>query len=122
MWFDKQCFYAEESSYHPGKYMIRVNCENFHIGQAEGSLNLIQARLLNLSYAQYLRFCRDIGGAEIFGKNTKYPVAYFAEGERLSQIVKLLNKRANLVLWEREHPQWQEHQEWLAQHEAKKGH
>ncbi len=118
MWTEVECFKAEESPYQPGKYTIRVNHDNFHIVGASGSCNLICARLMNLSYAQYLRFCRDICGAELIGKNTKYPVAYFSEGARLSQLVRLLNRRANLVLWEREHPQWREHQEWLAEREA----
>jgi hypothetical protein len=42
-----------------------------------------------------------------------YPVAYFSGGEMMSQLVRLLNNRANLVLWEAEHPDWKEHQEEL---------
>lgn len=114
-----KCFEIEESPYNPGKWMICPVHENFHLTSTSGSYNLICARLMNLSYAQYLRFCRDICGAEIIGKNTKYPVAYFSRGERLQALCRLLNSRANLVLWCREHPDWRQHQIQLAEWEAK---
>ena len=34
--------------------------------------------------------------------------------------VRLLNSRMNLVVWEREHPDWREHQDYLAQKEKEK--
>jgi hypothetical protein len=34
--------------------------------------------------------------------------------------VRLLNTRANLVLWEKEHPQWREHQQELAEYKEKR--
>lgn len=104
-----ECFKIDESPNYPGKWVIRPVHENFHLERTNGSFNLIAARLMNLSYAQYLRFCRDICGAEIYGKNTKYPIAYFKNTPVLGQLVRLLNNRANLVLWEREHPDWQAH-------------
>lgn len=110
MWKKIVCFTTEESPLYPGKWVIRPIHDNFHLEHTEGSFNLIMARLFNLSYAQYLRFCRDICGAEIYGKNKKYPVAYFQKTAVLDQLVRLLNNRANLVLWERENPDWEQHQ------------
>lgn len=110
MWIKKKIFEAEESPLYPGKYTITCNHDEFKLLHTEGSFNIICARLLNLSFAQYLRFCRDICGALIVGKNSIYPVPYFKPGEMLNQLVKLLNNRANLVLWEAEHPDWEEHQ------------
>ena len=104
-----KCFIKDESASHPGKWIVRPVHENFHLGETTGSYNLICARLLGLSYAQYLRMCRDCFGAEIIGKGSKYPVAYFKRGEELESLIALLNMRANLVLWEREHPDFEEH-------------
>lgn len=113
MWNQIECFRIEEAINYPDKWVIKPVHENFHLDSTTGSFNLIMGRVLGLSYAQYLRFCRDICGAEIYGKNIKYPVAYFKRGATLNRLVGLLNSRANLILWERNHPDWQEHQEWL---------
>jgi hypothetical protein len=64
---------------------------------------------MGLTYANYLRMCRDKYGAEIIGKGDRYPVAYFKLSQGLVDLVEELNARANLVLWEREHPDFEEH-------------
>lgn len=110
-----ECFVIEESPTNPGKWMIVPVHDKFFLKHTEGSFNVICARLMNLSYAQYLRFCRDMVGGEIVGKGTKYPIAYFSRGERLQAFVRLLNTRANMVLWERENPDWEAHQAKLAE-------
>ena len=102
-------FSREESVSYPGKYIIRVDLDKFHLNYTEGSYNVICARLMGLTYAQYLRMCRDCFGAEIIGKGSMYPVAYFKFSEKLVDLVESLNARANLVLWEREHPDFEEH-------------
>ena len=114
-------FVLEESPYRPGKYTIRLNFDNFPSQlSTEGSFNILPARLMNLSYAQYLRFCRDMVGGEIVGKNSTYPVPYFDKTMTTNAFVRLLNSRMNLVVWEREHPDWREHQEYLSQKGALK--
>ena len=108
-----KCFVKEESASHPGKWMIRPVYDNFHLDSTEGSFNLICARLMNLTYPQYLRMCRDCFGAEIIGKDSNYPVAYFKRGEELEGLIALLNMRANLVLWERDHPDYEAHAQYV---------
>lgn len=110
-----ECFKIEESPYNPGKYTINPIHENFFLKYTTGSYNVICARLMNLSYAQWLRFCRDICGATIIGKNHQYPVAYFPLGERVQALCRLLNTRANIILWNRENPNWKEHAKELAE-------
>ena len=111
-----KCFEREESASYPGKYIIRPIHDNFHLDSTEGSFNLICARLMGLSYAQYLRMCRDCFGAEIIGKGSLYPVAYFKFSEKLKDLVDGLNARANLVLWEREHPDFEDHAAYVKEH------
>ena len=104
-----KCFMREESASYPGKYIIRPIHDNFHLDSTDGSFNVICARLMGLTYAQYLRMCRDCFGAEIIGKGSMYPVAYFKLSQELMDLIEQLNARANLVLWEREHPDFEEH-------------
>jgi hypothetical protein len=89
--------------------MVRADLEKFHLNCTEGSYNVIQARLMGLTYANYLRMCRDIYGAEIVSKGSIYPFPIFKLSEELENLIENLNARANLVLWEREHPDFEEH-------------
>lgn len=114
-------FVLEESPTRPGKFTISLKFDRFPSQlRTSGSYNILPARLLNLSYAQYLRFCRDIVGGEIVGKRAIYPVAYFTKSVTTNAFLRLLNSRMNLVVWEREHPDWREHEEYLKQKEAAK--
>ena len=108
-----KCFEREESASYPGKYIIRPIHDNFHLDYTEGSFNLICARLFGLSYPQFLRMCRDCFGAEIIGKGSLYPVAYFKFSKQLNDLIDGLNARANLILWEREHPDFEEHADYV---------
>lgn len=104
-----KCFVRDESASQPGKYIIRPIHENFHLNYTEGSFNIICARLFGIGYADYLRMCRDCFGAEIIGKGSKYPVAYFKLGRELDVLIEHLNARANMVLFERENPDYENH-------------
>lgn len=113
-------FKIEESPYNPGKYSIAINFDKLPPMYTSGSYKILFARLMNLTYAQYIRMCRDVFGAEIIGKGALYPAIYFSKTRELVELVRLLNNRMNLVMWEREHPDWREHQDYLAQKEAAK--
>lgn len=104
-----KCFERSESASQPGKYIVRPIYENFYLDSTSGSFNVIGARLMGITYAQYLRMCRDIYGAEIIGKDSKYPFPVFKLSKGLEDLINELNARANLVLWEREHPDFEEH-------------
>lgn len=104
-----KCFEYEASPYQLNKYIIRPIHENFYLGFTKGSFNVICARLFGLSYPEYLRMCRDKYKAEIVGKGALYPIAYFSLSPELIALVDQLNARANLVLWERENPDYEKH-------------
>ena len=106
-------FYRDECPNQPGKYMIRADLDKFHLEHTEGSFNIIGARLMGLTYAQYLRMCRDEFGAEIIGKGSYYPYPIFKLSQGLNDLIDQLNARANLVLWEREHPDFEEHAQFV---------
>lgn len=98
-------FYLDESPLYANKYVIRLNHESllFPTGTT-GSFNVFIARVCNLSYAQYLRYCRDVLGAELVGKGHKYPLVYFDNDEGAKLLVKLLNSRMNYLFMEKECP------------------
>lgn len=94
----KKFFYVDETPYHEGKYVIYLNHELFHLSGFRGSCNCIPAKLMMLSYANYLRYCRDCFGAELIGKNQKYPIALFPDKKKAEELVKELNRRAAAVV------------------------
>lgn len=115
-----KCFERAECPSYPGKYVIRPIHDNFHLDSTNGSFNVICARLFGITYANYLRMCRDMFGAEIIGKNSLYPIAVFGFTEKLQELLEQLNARANFVLWEREHPDFEEHAAYVKEHTVRK--
>ena len=93
----KNYFFLEESPYQPGKRTIHINFDILPPMRTEGSFNLLPARLLSLSYAEYLRYCRDVYKAEIIGKNNMYPVAYFKDNIAAGDLIKMLNDRMSQI-------------------------
>ena len=48
------------------------------------------ARFLGLTYANYLRYCRDVFQAKLTGKNNLYPIPYFQNKEKLEELISIL--------------------------------
>lgn len=94
----KKYFYLDESASKPGKFLIRTNFTTMPLLSTTGSFNILAARLMGLKYADYLRVCRDVFGADIIGKNVKYPVAYFTRTPEVEMLLKILNKRVELIM------------------------
>ena len=112
-------FELEESGYQPNKYILRFHPDRFYCENTAGSFAVMAARVAGLPYGMYCRFCRDVLGAEVVGKGSVYPTVYFKKTPETLMFIRLLNSRANLVIWEKEHPNWKEHQEGLAEYKAK---
>ena len=66
--------------YYDGKFTIKDS----------GSYNVLGARILGLSYGDYLRFVAQ-NGATIVGKKSKYVSFFFEKKEDAIKIQKLLN-------------------------------
>ena len=94
-------FLMEESPYQPGKYMITPNFPLLPLKGTRGSYNILAARIMNLTYADFLRLCRDLCGAEIVGKGHGYPVAYFDNYKSAQSLIDELNRRTKILLEER---------------------
>lgn len=90
-------FKIEESVYHPGKYLLTPIHEKLNLKKTIGSYNVFPARLLNLTYANYLRYCRDAVGAELIGKKCYYVVPYFNDLSKLKEFIKELDSRVDMI-------------------------
>lgn len=98
-------YYLEQSPSYKDKYIISLNHEKFLFPNGTyGSYGVFAARIMNLSYAQFLRYCRDMLGADLVGKNHKYVVPYFDDTKEVQQFVKLLNARMAYIMNEHEFP------------------
>lgn len=66
-----------------GKYIVSFNDDIYNIiiekipKDRIGSWNVLAARILGLSYAEYLRYARDVYGGKLYGKGHKYPIVKF---------------------------------------------
>lgn len=101
----KKYFYLDESPIYKNKYIIRLNHDKFLFPTGtSGSYNVFIARVLNLSYADYLRYSRDRLGAELIGKQSRYVVAYYDKNQATEAFVKLLNKRMEYIMHEHSFP------------------
>ena len=98
-------FYLEESPIYKNKYIIRLNHDKFLFPTGtSGSYNVFIARVLNLSYADYLRYSRDRLGAELIGKQSRYVMAYYDKNQATEAFIKLLNKRMEYIMNEHNFP------------------
>lgn len=93
----KKYFYAEESAV-SGRMLIKANLELLPVHSIIGSYTILCARLMELSFPQFLRMCRDIYGAEIVGRGHMYPAVYFERGKKLDTLLTVLNKKAQWVI------------------------
>lgn len=100
----KKYFSLESNPYQTGYYSIRPNHEELKLENTKGSFNIFCARLLGLSYAEYLRFCRDVLDANLVGKGSVYVVAYLKKNAITNQFLRLLNARAKLLFHVLSHP------------------
>lgn len=98
-------FTLDNSPIYQNKYVLRFNMTECPFPNGtEGSYAVFPARLMNLSYPDYLRYTRDRLGAELIGKFNKYVVPYFDKTQEVLEFVKGLNLRMKTVMFEQEHP------------------
>ena len=99
----RQYYHLEESVSNPGKYLIHLNFDEPTLPRmfTAGSYNVLMARLFNMPYSEFLRFCRDCYGADIQGRKCMYPLPVFENNTKTMELVKMLNERMTVVVEER---------------------
>ena len=99
-------FYLQNSPVFQDKYEIYFDCPTKYFPNGtDGSYDVFIARLLNLSYPDYLRYARDRLGAELVGKNKRSIKVLFNYDNPTVQIfIKMLNKRMEYIINEHDFP------------------
>ena len=98
-------FYLQNNPVYQDKYSIYFDCPSEYFPNGtNGSYDVFIARLLNLSYSDYLRWARDVLGAELIGKNKRYITILFTLNETTKIFVDLLNKRLEYIINEHDFP------------------
>lgn len=90
-------FYLEETPLNPGKYTIRLDFSLLPIWTTS-SYNVLMARVMGLPWSEFLRYCRDVVGADVWGKGQLYPVPYFANTPETRKLVITLNERLSEIV------------------------
>ena len=92
----KQYFYLERI---PKTEKYRIKCNKEYLG-LDNLVNLeaLPARLLGMSYCEWLNWCKELFSSEILGTNTLYPYPVFYRDELARRLIKILNYRLTLVL------------------------
>lgn len=86
-------FYVDDIPNEPGYYMVRLEYPQLPFDRIQSSLNVLAARVLGLSYAEYLRYCRDEFGAVLVGKNSLYVIAIYDSRAKAQKVADLLNTK-----------------------------
>ena len=86
-------FVTELSPIH-NKYIVLPNHTALGLTSTNGSYAILGARLFGLTYANYLRLCRDHYNATLIGKKSKYINMTFANKDDADNLAKELSRRA----------------------------
>lgn len=81
--------------------IVPADYDNFPFNtQLGGSYALAPARVLGMTYVDYLRFILWAFPDDVVveGKNSKYPIAYWKFGPNLQKWLELLNAKMNLAI------------------------
>lgn len=86
-----------------GKFMIGLSDELYNYVHTKiptteiKTYNILPARILGLSYAEYLRYCRDKHNGIIYGKDSLYPYVVFEKKEDMRELWFELNNRLKQI-------------------------
>ena len=93
-------FDYEETTFSSAYVRLVLKHELLPLRSTKGSFGILPARLMGLSYPDYLRFCRDELNATVVGKNQLYIDPIFLKSKEFFQFLKILNGLAALALIE----------------------
>ena len=91
-------YFSVVESAEADKYMVLPNEDNLPSLYTSGSRHVFGARVMNTSYADYCRICRDVFGAKLVGKNSKYVIPYFYDIAAANKFSKFMSDRMDNIL------------------------
>jgi hypothetical protein len=90
----KMNYFVTELSPIHNKYVVLPNHTALGLTATRGSYAVLGARLFGLSYANYLRLCRDNYNATLTGKKSLYINMTFTNKDDAEKLAKELSRRA----------------------------
>lgn len=89
-----KAFYLDPLPWVEGYSNLQNNFDTIKMPQLKTSYHFLAARLLNMTYEEYLVFCRECLGAKVYRKSgAKYATIYFPETTDTKRFINLLNKK-----------------------------
>ncbi len=90
--------YIDENPFCKGTYLLFFKTNEFGWGKLPGHMGVLGARLLQISYPDYLRYCRDYYGAKIMGKKDLVPYLIFTDKKLVEKLGRILDSRLDIIL------------------------
>ena len=85
-------FYLDAHPTVKDRYIITNNFDQIPIPTLKVSYHVLEARLLNMDYEEYLVFCKECLGAEVLRQEgARYAATYFKDTIDVRKTLKLLN-------------------------------
>lgn len=82
-------------------YILRLKDHSQYFKNIKGSYGVFYCRLLNITYPNYLRYCRDHLGAKLVGKHSTYITVYFKNNQETRDFLFYLDSRVEDVIKQR---------------------
>lgn len=87
-------FFLDEIPWQPDRYIISNHFDEIETPMIHTSYQLLQARLVNMTYKEYMEFCRDSLGAEVMKQpNQRWAAIHFKDTPDVRKFVGILNTK-----------------------------
>lgn len=87
-------FFLDQIPWSEDEYIISNHFDEIEMPMIKTSYQLLQARLVDMTYKEYIDFCRDSLGAKVMKKpNQKWTSIYFEDTAKVRKFIEILNKK-----------------------------
>lgn len=89
-----RAFFLDECPWELDTYIISNNFDQIEMPMIHTSYQLLQARLVNMTYKEYLDFCKYSLGAKVMKQpKQKWASVYFKKTSDVEKFIKILNDK-----------------------------
>lgn len=87
-------FFLDQVPWSDDEYIISNRFDEIEMPMIQTSYQLLQARLVGMTYMEFLEFCRDSLGAKVTRRpNQRWGSIYFKDTAEVRKFVEVLNKK-----------------------------
>lgn len=87
-------FFLDQLPWSEDEYIISNHFDEIEMPMIKTSYQLLKARLVGMTYKEYLEFCRDsLGARVIINHNHKWSSVYFKDTPNVRKFVGILNTK-----------------------------